>query len=167
MAVGSERTDLSAPVARSHEGDGTGVQLRPAVKALVVDDRHVLLVEETHPDGASFWTLPGGGLQPGETLADALRREVTEELGADLAIRAPVGCAPYRHRSAPGVVSVYVVFEAALLDVPIPNVAEGIRGCTWARPSSPPDALLPAFADRLASLVAAAEGSVPPRDAEQ
>ena len=35
-----------------------------------------------HPQsGALFWITPGGGLQAGESLASALRRELNEELG--------------------------------------------------------------------------------------
>jgi nucleoside triphosphatase len=32
------------------------------------------------------WALSGGGLEPGETIEDGLRREVREELGDDLHI---------------------------------------------------------------------------------
>lgn len=48
--------------------------------AVVVRDRAVLMVE--HVDGGRrYWTLPGGGLGPGETPAQAALRELEEETG--------------------------------------------------------------------------------------
>ena len=58
------------------------LRLRSAVRALIVDpDDHTLLVKFVFPSGVEAWALPGGGLDPGETDADGLRRELHEELG--------------------------------------------------------------------------------------
>lgn len=56
--------------------------LRNAASGLVVRDNHVLLARGTWPDPNSetYW-LPGGGQQPGETLAACAEREVHEETG--------------------------------------------------------------------------------------
>lgn len=57
------------------------LNIRSAVRALIVDDDdHVLLVRFEFPN-ASAWALPGGGLEPGETDEAGLRRELHEELG--------------------------------------------------------------------------------------
>ena len=45
---------------------------------------HVLLLKADYGDRA--WGLPGGGLEPGETLHEALVRECREELGCEVAI---------------------------------------------------------------------------------
>ena len=53
-----------------------------AVGAFVFDrEGRVLLVERAKPPGEGLWTLPGGRLERGETLAQAVAREVREETG--------------------------------------------------------------------------------------
>jgi TDG/mug DNA glycosylase family protein len=55
---------------------------RDAVRALVVDEHdRVLLLRWARPLGSSFWITPGGGVEQGETDAEALRRELREEAG--------------------------------------------------------------------------------------
>jgi TDG/mug DNA glycosylase family protein len=58
-------------------------EVRPAVRALVLDaERRVLLVRFEHPvTGAAWWATPGGGVDPGESDEQALRRELREEAG--------------------------------------------------------------------------------------
>jgi 8-oxo-dGTP diphosphatase len=53
-----------------------------AVGAIVFDrDGRVLLVERGSPPGAGLWSVPGGKVEAGETLAQAVAREVREETG--------------------------------------------------------------------------------------
>lgn len=62
----------------------TPLRFRPAVRALVVTpDGEVLLARFVFPSGVELWALPGGGVEHGESHADALRRELHEELGLD------------------------------------------------------------------------------------
>lgn len=51
---------------------------RIAARVLVIKDKKVLLVREKDDD---WWSFPGGGVDYGETLHEALIREVIEELG--------------------------------------------------------------------------------------
>jgi ADP-ribose pyrophosphatase YjhB (NUDIX family) len=59
------------------------------VGAVVLDDRgRVLLVRRGRPPSAGSWSLPGGHVEPGESLDAAIVREVLEET----AVRARVVC---------------------------------------------------------------------------
>lgn len=68
--------------ARTRGGDLLSEQrIRAAVRAVVVDpDDRLLLVRFEFPT-RSLWATPGGGMEPGESPLDALRRELLEETG--------------------------------------------------------------------------------------
>lgn len=51
------------------------------VGAIVVKDGQVLLVRRGRAPLKGYWSLPGGAVETGELLEDALRREVLEETG--------------------------------------------------------------------------------------
>jgi len=52
------------------------------VAAVVVREGRVLLARHEKA-GETYWVLPGGAVEPGETLAEALRRELREEVGIE------------------------------------------------------------------------------------
>ncbi len=58
---------------------------RTAARVVVLDQHgHVLLLEARDPADASkgqWWEIPGGGIEQGETSAEAARRELYEETG--------------------------------------------------------------------------------------
>jgi 8-oxo-dGTP diphosphatase len=56
-----------------------------AVGAIVVEDGALLLVRRAQAPAAGRWSVPGGRVEHGEMLTDALVREVREETGLEVA----------------------------------------------------------------------------------
>ena len=54
-----------------------------SVGAIVVDAGRLLLVQRGRGAGAGLWSVPGGRVERGETLAEAVVRELHEETGLD------------------------------------------------------------------------------------
>lgn len=52
--------------------------------AVVIRDNAVLLVERAREPHKGYWSLPGGVVETGETLVEAVRREVREETGLEV-----------------------------------------------------------------------------------
>lgn len=58
---------------------------RPAARILLVDGQdRVLLFRFTPPGRPPLWCTPGGAVDPGESFAQAARRELWEEVGLDV-----------------------------------------------------------------------------------
>ena len=98
---------------------GTRLLLVPAVAALIRDEEGRILLQRRADDGR--WNLPAGAVDPGESPADAVVREVREETG--LRVR-PVRVAGvfggrdgFRHRYPNGdeVEFTAIVFECAVV----------------------------------------------------
>ncbi|WP_075896364.1 NUDIX domain-containing protein [Actinomadura sp. CNU-125] len=60
-----------------------GARIAVRVTAVVIEDGRILLLDQDTDTGRA-WSLPGGKVEHGEPLADALVREVREETGLDV-----------------------------------------------------------------------------------
>jgi ADP-ribose pyrophosphatase YjhB (NUDIX family) len=64
-----------------------------AVSAAVVRGEHILVVRRARPPALGLFTFPGGGVDSGEALLDAVTREVREETALTIA---PLSLAGHR-----------------------------------------------------------------------
>jgi 8-oxo-dGTP diphosphatase len=91
------------------------------VGAVVVDDDHLLLIRRGHGPAAGEWSVPGGRVEHGETMAEAVVRELAEETGIEGLCGPLLG---WVERILPGHHFVIFDFLVTALD-PHPPVAGG------------------------------------------
>lgn len=73
-----------APAAAGADPTGPTPATRPPrVRLLIVEDGRLAMIRRTR-GGHVYYTLPGGGVEPGETFEEAGRREAWEELGVEV-----------------------------------------------------------------------------------
>lgn len=86
----------------------TRPRLRHASRALILDETDAVLLARfdfSDNGGPVVWAAPGGGIDPGETELECLRRELAEEIGLELTATPPK---VWRHEYiAPGHVTGY------------------------------------------------------------
>ena len=71
------------------------MKLRVAAYAIITDDSDNMLLAHWRAGRHAAWTLPGGGIDPGEDPKDAVVREVFEETGIEAEIIEPLGTIAY------------------------------------------------------------------------
>jgi 8-oxo-dGTP diphosphatase len=126
-----------------------------AVSAAIIRGDRILLARRARGPALGVWTLPGGVVEAGETLTEALLREVAEETGMTVE---PVALAGHREvvvRDVGGRVSRHFVILcfASRWIAGEPNLNEELDEARWLRPAELGDFKT---TDGLAEIVAAA-----------
>jgi 8-oxo-dGTP diphosphatase len=111
-----------------------GIEPRIRVSAILRREDRILLCRHEKGD-KGYWLLPGGGVNSGESLVDALHRELLEEVGIkeELPVEGPVAIvdsiAPQRSFAAKHVV--HIIFAGDLGDRSLERVSSqdaAVRG---------------------------------------
>jgi 8-oxo-dGTP diphosphatase len=102
------------------------------VGGVVINERQELLVvcERHRRTSQIYYKLPGGALQPGEHLVDAVLREVLEETGVSARFEALV-CFRHWHGYRYGKSDIYFVCRLSPLSENVTMQAEEIEECFW------------------------------------
>jgi 8-oxo-dGTP diphosphatase len=77
--------------------------------AVVIHEGRVLLVRRGQPPDEGAWSIPGGAVELGESVEDALRREVREETGLEIAVGAFLEVFERIEREADGAIRFHFV----------------------------------------------------------
>ncbi|MBV9659801.1 MAG: NUDIX domain-containing protein [Acidimicrobiales bacterium] len=98
------------------------------VGAVAVFDDRILLVRRGRMPGLGTWSVPGGRVEPGETLAEAVVRELREETGLSAVCDSLIGWA---ERIGPDHHFVILDFGVTVLDASDPVAGDDADEARW------------------------------------
>ncbi|MFL5657399.1 MAG: NUDIX domain-containing protein [Ktedonobacteraceae bacterium] len=119
---------------------GSSASFRIAVSALIFEEGRVLLAYRRDID---WWNLPGGGMEVGETVDEALRREVSEETGLEVEVEQLVGV-----YSKPQKQEIVLTFRCHIIGGTL-TATEETRECRYFAPDALPTNTLPKHRQRI------------------
>ncbi|HLI67544.1 MAG TPA: NUDIX domain-containing protein [Caulobacteraceae bacterium] len=138
---------LIRPVYQAYSRRSRGMTL--GVRGLVQDgERRVLLVRHTYSRG---WHMPGGGVERGETAADAMTRELLEEAG--VTATAPLQMVSIHSAEAHFRGDHIVLFRVPAWEIGPPTQTGEIAEIGWFAPDALPDAATTGTRARVAEAV--------------
>ena len=99
-----------------------------SVGAIAISDDALLMVKRATPPDEGRWSVPGGRVEPGETLASAVVREVAEETGVAVVCDRFIGFAEIIDEEIHAVV---LDFEVIVMDPSDPVAASDAAAAEW------------------------------------
>jgi mutator protein MutT len=109
---------------------GAPVARRPelCVGAIAVDDDQILLVRRGRGPAEGEWSIPGGRVEAGETLAEAVVRELEEETGLGGVCE---GLAGWVERVGDGYHYVILDFYVTIIEGADPKAGDDAAEAAW------------------------------------
>ena len=113
-------------------------------RAVIPDTEGNVLLDRTHdPAKEGFYWFPGGGIEPGETAEEAVKRELVEEAALQIDVLKPlylsenlfVESGEYRHE--------VILYFLAAVHARLETAPTDLREHEWHPPSATPRPLLP------------------------
>lgn len=98
------------------------------VGAIAVDEDQILLVRRGRGPAQGEWSVPGGHVEPGETLAEAVVRELAEETGLAGVCD---GLAGWVERVGDGYHHVILDFHVTIIDSSEPVAGDDAAEVAW------------------------------------
>ena len=99
-----------------------------AVGGIAVVDGALLLVQRARPPQVGHWTVPGGRMEPGESVAQAVERELWEETALKVRCGALVG---FTERRGPDYHYVILDFRVTPIGAAIPRAGSDAAAVAW------------------------------------
>lgn len=118
----------------------SSAKFRIGVSAVIFDEGRILLA---HRRDIDWWNLPGGGMEAGETVEEAMRREVQEETGLEVEVEHLIGV-----YSKPQKQEVVLTFRCRITGGTLSSTEES-RACRFFAPEMLPDNTLPKHRQRV------------------
>ncbi|MGZ8162153.1 MAG: NUDIX hydrolase [Methylobacter sp.] len=113
----------------------TNINLSPVpaigVGGIVFNNQdQVLIIRRNQPPAMGLWSIPGGKLEAGESLADACKREIKEETGLDTEIKNIVAVVERRIEGFHYVIIDYLALLADQADL-LPIAQSDVSEAKW------------------------------------
>ena len=102
-----------------------------SVKGMIFCGEEILLLQKKDREGRHPWEFPGGGVQFGENMEMALRREVKEETGLDIKVISLAGLWSYQRSSHQFLTGAIFIAQAEKKEVVLSNEHLNFA---WVRP---------------------------------